>query len=134
MSAAVALFLSIGLNAHADMVNKSQKKLEAEASHQLTGTVQRTYEQKETRNKFEYTHGVAEVAVEAVGKGTDIEKGDRVFVRYWKKRWIGRGNPPTDHYGHSNIPQKSDKLEIYVKGDRRSGFDALSPNGFYKSR
>lgn len=129
---ALAFSLTSCLAAQAEIPKKSQEKLAAEASHQLSGTIIRTYEQKEKRGGFEYTHGVAEVSVQAVGKGADIEKGDRIFVRYWKKRWTKNGNPPPDHYGHWNIPKESDQAEIYVKGDRKNGFDVLSPNGFFE--
>lgn len=132
--AAVIVVLTMSMNAQAEIPKKSREKLKEMASHQLIGTVTNTYERKETRGQFEFTLGVAEVAVEEVGKGTDIEKRDCVFVRYWNKRWTGSGNPPPDHYGHWNIPQKSDKAEIYVKGDRQSGFDVLSPNGFFERK
>ena len=60
-----------------------------------------------------------------------IVAGDRIFVRYWRKRWIGDGNPAPDHYGHWDIPSANDAVVVYVKGTRKAGFDVLSPNGFY---
>lgn len=129
---ALAASLVVVTYAEAEIPNKSLQELRASASHALAGTVQRTYEQKEKRGDFEYTYGVAEVAVERVGKGADFIAGDRVFVRYWRKKWIGSGNPPPEHYGHRNIPEKAGSAEIYVKGDRKTGFDVLSPNGFFK--
>ena len=134
MFVTVMLLSAISVTAQAEIPKKSKQKLNAEASHQLIGTVIRSYDQEEKRGNFEYTHSVAEVAVETVGKGTEIEKGDRVFVRFWKKRFVGTGNPPPDHYGHWNAPQQSDKVEIYVEGDRKSGFDVVSPNGFYAEK
>lgn len=118
--------------AHAEIPKQSEKELRASASHAFTGTVVRIYSQEEKRGKFEYTYGVAEMAVEDVTQGTDVTANDRVFVRYWRKKWIGNGNPPPDHYGHWEIPAKTDSVEIYVKGDRKTGFDVLSPNGFFK--
>lgn len=132
VSVALAASLMVMSHANAEIPKQSKKELQASASHALTGTVERVYEQKEKRAEFEYTYGVAEVAVESVDKGADVVANDRVFVRYWRKKWIGNGNPPPDHYGHGNIPAKTDTAEIYVKGDRKTGFDVLSPNGFFK--
>jgi hypothetical protein len=119
-------------SARAEIPNQSQEQLGASASHVLKGVVERTYEQKERRGDFEYTHCVAEIAVAQAEKGTEIAAGDRVFVRYWRKRWLAGGNPPPDHYGHRSVPDKSDSVEVYVKGNRKSGFDVVSPNGFFK--
>jgi hypothetical protein len=129
---AQAVLLMAASFAHAEIPNQSKEELKASASHALIGTIQRTYERAEKRGDFEYTYGVAEVAVERVDKGDDIGPNDRVFVRYWHKRWMREGNPPPDHYGHRNVPEKTDSAEIYVKGNRSTGFDVLSPNGFFK--
>lgn len=131
-SVALAASLIVMNYVNAEIPKKSKERLQASASHALTGTVERIYEQKEERAGFEYTYGVAEVAVDRVDKGTDIVANDRVFVRYWRKKWIDNGNPPTGHYGHWDIPAKNDSAEIYVKGDRKTGFDVLSPNGFFR--
>lgn len=119
-------------NASAELVDQSKEKLQASASHILLGTVERTYERKEQRDGFEYTYMVAEISVERVEKGADVVANDRVFVRYWRKEWLGNGNPPTDHFGHRGIPTNKETAEIYVRGDRKTGFDVLSPNGFFK--
>ena len=128
----VAPFLCLGY-ASAEIAEQSKEELKTSASHILTGTVVRTYERKEMRGGIEYTYSVAEVAVGHVHKGADVVADDRVYVRYWRKKWIGSGNPPPDHYGHWNIPVSGDTAEIYVKGDRKTGFDVLSPNGFFKA-
>ena len=132
VSVAVAASLMVMSYADAEIPKRSKNELQASASHALTGTVERIYEQKEKQGDFEYTYGVAEVAVERVDKGADVVANDRVFVRYWRNKWIGNGNPPPGHSGHWDIPAKTDSAEIYVKGDRKIGFDVLSPNGFFK--
>ena len=131
-SVALTASLIVMSCANAEIPKQSKKELQASASHALAGTVERIYEHKEKRGDFEYTYGVAEVAVERVEKGADVVANERVFVRYWHKKWIGNGNPPPDHYGHWDIPAKTDTAEIYVKGDRKTGFDVVSPNGFFK--
>lgn len=129
--AMAASFLSLRY-VDAEIPKLSKEALQKSASHILTGTVERTYEHKEERGGFVYTYGVAEIAVERVAKGADVVANDRVYVRYWRKKAIGNGIPLADHYGHWDIPLKTDSAEIYVKGDRKTGFDVLSPNGFFK--
>ena len=128
---ALAVALVVVTSASAEIPNQSKHDLHADATHALVGTVQRTYERKEQQGNFEYTYCVAEVAVERVDKGTDVAARDRVFVRYWRKKWTGEGRGLPDHYGHRNIPGSGDAVEVYVKGDRKTGFDVLSPNGFF---
>jgi len=132
LAIALVASLVVGDCVIAEIPKQSKDDLLASASHMVTGSIQRTYERKETLGDFEFTHGVAEVAVEKVAKGSDIATDDRIYVRYWSKKWIGSGNPPPDHYGHWNIPRKSDSAEIYVKGNRKTGFDVQSPNGFFQ--
>ena len=132
VSVALAASLLAMSYARAEIPKQSKEKLQALASHALTGTIERVYEHKEKRGDYEFTHGVAEVAVERVDKGTDVVANDRVFVRFWRQKWIGEGNSPPGHSGHWNIPARTDTAEIYVKGDRKTGFDVLSPNGFFK--
>jgi hypothetical protein len=132
VSVALSASLLVMSYANAEIPKLSEEKLQALASHALTGTIERIYEQKEKRGDYEYTYGVAEVAVKRVDKGTDVVANDRVFVRFWRQKWIGDGVIPPGHSGHWDIPTKTDSAEIYVKGDRKTGFDVLSPNGFFK--
>ena len=132
LSVSLAASLLVMSDARAEIPRLSKEKLQAAASHALTGTVERIYERKEKRGDFELTYGVAEVAVERVDQGTDIVANDRVFVRFWHQKWMGNGNPPPGHSGHWDIPAKTDSAEIFVKGNRKTGFDVLSPNGFFK--
>ena len=127
----LALALSC-TTARSEIPKRSEKQLTNSASHALVGTVVRTYERTAKRSRnFEYTYGVAEMNVKTVRKGSEVNPNERVFVRYWRKRWIGNGNPEPSHYGHGNIPKAGDVVLVFVKGDRQSGFDVLSPNGFF---
>ena len=126
-----ALMLCCGV-VQGEIPKRSEPQLNRTASHVFVGTVVETYErQRKTGNRFEHTYGIAEIRVKAVEKGTDLALGNRVFVRYWRKRWIGDGPPPTGHSGHWNIPAAGNTVRVFVRGNPKSGFDVLSPNGFF---
>jgi hypothetical protein len=130
-SSLVALLLIANV-ACGEIPKLSREELLSDASAAFTGKVVETYERVRKSETYEETSGVAEIAVERIEKGSDIAVGDRAFVRYWHKRWIGQGPSPPDHYGHWNIPSQGDVVSIFVRGDRKKGFDVLSPNGFFE--
>ena len=129
---AMTLLLISAIPALAEIPGLSKDELLEDASAAFTGKVIETYERVRKEENVERTSGVAEVVVERVAKGSEIAVGDRVFVRYWHKRWIGPGDPLPDHYGHWEIPSQGDVATIFVRGDRKTGFDVLSPNGFFE--
>jgi hypothetical protein len=120
--------------ANAERPAQSRERLMESASHALTGTVVRTYERQEQKDDrgFERTYGIAEINVSLVTKGSDIKQGERAFVRYWVKKWIGGGSPPPGSNGNWGIPMATDSVEVFVEGNRETGYDVLQPNGFFK--
>lgn len=119
--------------ANAEIPKKSKEELHSTASHAFSGVVHRTYVRTEKRAHSEYTYGVAEIVVNRVDKGKDVVARDRVFVRYWSEdpTHDGRVRAP-GHYGHWDVPEERDTVEVYVTGDRTTGYDVLSPNGFFR--
>lgn len=129
--AAATLLLS--LSASAEFPPLTQDQLQSNATHVIKGVVVNIYSRNERKDNWEYTFGVVEVDVRQVSKGQDILARDRVFVRYWRKTWLGDPNRiPDDNFGNDNIPTKGDIAEIYLMGDRQIGFDVFSPNGFFR--
>lgn len=129
-----ALLVVAGLigGASAEIPAKSKEDLHNSASHAFTGTVKRTYERAEKREHSTYIYGVAEILVERVDKGKEILVNDHVFVHYWEDNWDNKsGNRAPGHYGHWNVPEAGDLVEVFVVGDRTTGFDVISPNGFF---
>jgi hypothetical protein len=119
--------------AMAERPNKPREELVKEATQAFTGRVERLYHAAPVKEgEFEFTHGVAEMTVASVEKGTDLRAGDRVFVRHWRKRWVGRGSPPPDHYGHRTVPAEKQSVAVFVTGTRETGYDVLSPNGYFE--
>lgn len=132
LGVAFSLLLLIPSSGWTEIPNLTRDALEKSASCCFEGVVQNIYERTEREQNYEYRHRVAEIAVRRVIKGTDIAAGDRVFVRYWRRAWIGSGPPPPSHSGHRSLPEKLDTVEVYVQGDRRKGYDVISPNGFFQ--
>ncbi len=115
----------------AEIPDKSRDDLLEEGTQAFTGRVERLYRATPVNGGgFEFTHSVAEMTVASVEKGTDIRPGDRVFVRHWRKRWVGKGQPPPDHYGHRTVPAEKQTVAVFVSGTRQAGYDVLSPNGY----
>ncbi|NND96094.1 MAG: hypothetical protein HKN47_02055 [Pirellulaceae bacterium] len=129
----VSLVAFSALQCVAEIPKVPESKLAETCSHAFNGEVVQVYTKvKQTSANFEHTYGIAEIDVRDVKKGVEIEAGYRAYVRFWRKRWVGTGKPQPDHYGHWNIPSQGDRVTVYVKGDRRNGFDVMSPNGFFE--
>ncbi len=130
---AVSFVVFSALHCGAEIPKQTESKLAERCSHAFEGVVVQIYTTvKQTSADFEHTYGIAEVDVRDVNKGDEMEPGDRVYVRFWRKRWVGIGKAEPDHYGHWNIPSQGDRVRVYVKGDGKAGFDVMSPNGFFE--
>ena len=129
----IAIVVLSPLTAVADSPPLSKKELESPASHVFAGVVLQTYVRTQQQATFVNEYGVVEVDVKRVDKGSDIAVKDRALIKYWKKAWTGdKQNPPPNDYGQLKIPRKGDTIQIFAGGDRKSGFEALAPNGFAK--
>jgi|GEM_PF-6885464 hypothetical protein len=132
--AALFLVASFIGGANAEIPAKSKEDLLESASHAFTGTVKRTYERREKRQDSTYIFGVAEIIVERVDKGAEIVAKEHVYVHYWEDEWDNKvGNRAPGHYGHWDVPEEGNLVEVFVTGDRTTGFDVISPNGFFRS-
>jgi hypothetical protein len=104
-------------------------QLREEASHIFTGKLKRIYATTErTGPDFERQLFVGELRVSSVEKGA--HRAPLAYVRFWRQRYVGKGNPPPGHYGHRNVPQAGADATVYVRQAEDGGFDVLSPNGF----
>lgn len=126
------ILLLLNLTASAQLPPPTRDQLNASATHAVKGVVLNNYIRTERKDNWEYTFGVAELDVKQVTKGQDILARDRVFVRYWRKAWLGDPDLiPDSNLGNDNIPSKGDTVEMYLMGNRQIGFDAFTPNGFF---
>jgi hypothetical protein len=136
----VALLTAAGLagRARAEKVPLSPEELRQTATHVIVGKVAAVYERTETGPQWKYTHYLAEVQVEKAEKG-DVKAGDLVYVRYWRKAWVGAGQQPPDTAGHRGLPAVKDTLRVYLAknaydgftfDNKDGGFNVIGANGF----
>ena len=81
------------------------------STHIVVGKLRMVYRSVEMHGDFQYTHGIAEIAVEKVEKGVGPKGGEVVYVRFWNDIWIGKGPVPPHSDGHhvpmqgANVPR-----------------------------
>ena len=130
LSLLVALLSAVLVSpAGAEKVNMSPEDLAETATHIVTGRVVAVYERTETDEHYKTTHYVAEVRADEVEKGDGIEKDGLVYVRYWRRAWIGKGNPPPGTGGHRGLPEAGDSVRIYLARNAYDGFDPNNNDG-----
>ena len=131
-TAIVGMLLSLASfsAAIAEIPNRTPQQLREGASQIVTGKVQQIYSMEEKSGDYVFTRSVAAVSVDAVEKGVGISKGELVYVRFWRKKYVGAGRPAPGHFGHRGIPAVGDVVRIYLKKADDGGFDVVGPNGF----
>ena len=129
---AVAVLFSVSSSGFSDIPPEPPEVLTERASHILEGKVGRIYSTAEDRGDWRYQHKVAAIGIEHVKKGTGVSTGDRLYVRFWNKQWIGKGPLPPGFSGHRGIPRLGEKVRVYLTNGQDGGFDVLAPNGFQK--
>jgi hypothetical protein len=126
---AVVVPAALLARALAEKVNMSPEELRKTATHVVTGPVLAIYERTRTEGDFRVTRYVAEVRVDACEKGDAIKKGDLVYVRYWRRSWVGRGQMPPDTLGHRGLPGEGDTVRVYLARNAYDGFDPNNKDG-----
>jgi hypothetical protein len=125
----------------AEKVDMSADELRKTATHVVMGQVTAIYERAETEGDWKYTRYVAEVRVGECEKGDGIRKGALVYVRYWRRAWVGKGQIPPSTVGHRGLPDAGDSVRVYLarnaydgfsQDNKDGGFNVLGANGFEK--
>ncbi|MGB0596531.1 MAG: hypothetical protein ACPGLY_07580 [Rubripirellula sp.] len=128
-------------NARGEKVDMSPKELRQTATDVVVGKVVRVYERTEAEGDWNYTRFIAEIRVNAVEKGEAVEPDGLVYVRYWKRRWVGGGRGPTSTSGHRGLPREGATLRVYLaqnaydgftRTNEDGGFNVIGANGFEK--
>lgn len=137
----VATLLFLTTLVYAEKVNLSSEQLEKIATHVVDGKVLAIYVRKQADANWKYTHYVAEIQVEKCSKGEGIATGDLIYVRYWDRAWIGKGQVPPSTSGHRGLPQEGEVIRVYLARkaydgftyeNNDGGFNVIGANGFEK--
>jgi hypothetical protein len=122
---AVAASVVLVCAVRAEKVNMSPEQLRKTATHVVTGQVTAVYARTETEGDWKYTRYVAEVRVGECEKGDGVKKGDLVYVRYWRRTWVGKGRVPPSSGGHRGLPSAGESIRVYLA---RNAYDGFTPN------
>jgi hypothetical protein len=128
----LAVFSAIVCGAYAEKVDMSPEKLRETATHIILGTVLHIYERSETNDAWATTHYLAEVQVNLVEKGDKISQSGLVYIRYWRRHWLGGKNDlrNLDTAGHRGLPKTGKSLRIYLARNAYDGFSVTDDGGF----
>ena len=144
-------FMALAPCAKSDKVDLSEEELRRTATHIVTGEVFAIYQRAHRTGDYIVTKYVAEVRVINCEKGCGIQripndfpnfkKGSLIYVRYWKRKWVGDGWPPTGTGGHRGLPNEGETFRIYLaryaydgftRKNLDGGFNVIGANGFEK--
>jgi hypothetical protein len=130
----VAVFTLGVINLHAAKVPMSQKELEKEASHIVSGKVisVTTKVQKSTVERVFGLHRdkvyTIKLKVASASKGTGVKMGQEILIEAWQPST--RIPPVPGLQGHEPIPEKGDTVKVYLlKNKKAKAYEPLLPNG-----
>jgi hypothetical protein len=123
------LFVALtAASARAEVPDMRPDKLHAAASHIFNGKLARIYSTIVQSADWETTYSVAELRLARVEKG--VYAGQLAYVRFWRKRFKGKGEAPDGAYGHRQVPGVGSTVRVFVTTGEDGGYDVISPNGF----
>jgi hypothetical protein len=128
LSITAVIALAIASLASAEKINLTPAQLRETATHVVVADVRAIYTRKESKGDWLYTHYLAELHVEASEKG-DLEKDQLAYVRYWRRRWQGKGQMPTSTTGHRGLPSTGDTVRVYLARNAYDGFTRHNHDG-----
>jgi hypothetical protein len=122
------LFVALtAASARAEVPDMRPDKLQAAASHIFNGKLARIYSTIAQSTDWETTYSVAEIQLARVEKG--VYAGQLVYVRFWRKRFRGKGEAPDGAYGHRQVPGVGSEVRAFVTTGEDGGYDVILPNG-----
>ena len=115
-------------------VPMSQKELEKESSHIVSGKVV-SVTAKVQKSKIERSLGLhrdkvytIKLKVASVLKGTGVKVGQEILIEAWQPST--RIPPVPGLQGHEPVPEKGDTVEMYLLKNKKSkAYEPLLPNG-----
>jgi len=123
---------TVGLQAA--KVPMSQKELEKESSHIVSGKVI-SVTTKVQKSKFERSLGLhrdkvytIKLRVESVSKGAGVKVGQEILIEAWQPST--RIPPVPGLQGHEPVPGKGGEVKMYLlKNKKEKAYQPLLPNG-----
>ena len=123
---------TVGLQAA--KVPMSQKELEKESSHIVSGKVI-SVTTKVQKSKFERSLGLhrdkvytIKIKVGSVSKGAGVKMGQEILIEAWKPSTRIPSVPGLQ--GHEPVPGKGDMVKMYLlKNKKEKAYQPLLPNG-----
>jgi hypothetical protein len=131
----IATIFALGIGGlQAAKVPMSQKELEKEASHIVSGKVisVTTKVQKSKIERFLGLHRdkvyTIKLKVASVSKGTGAKVGQEILIEAWQPST--RIPPVPGLQGHEPVPEKGDTVKMYLlKNKKAKACEPLLPNG-----
>jgi hypothetical protein len=122
----MALAAAIPVRAEVPLLSKAE--LRDAATHIVVGKVQTVFSTTTKTEDWVDSKSVAEIAVQGVEKGDRIRAGDRVYGRFWNRRWAGDGVPDPYSRGHKG-PDSGQLVRAYLVL-KEGAYEVVLPNGF----
>ena len=130
----VTVFVLGIVDLQAAKVPMSQKELEKESSHIVSGKVI-SVTAKVQKSKIERSLGLhrdkvytIKLKVASVSKGNGVKVGQEILIEAWQPST--RIPPVPGLQGHEPVPEKGDTVEMYLLKNKKSkAYEPLLPNG-----
>jgi len=133
VSLSAVVLIAVAISARSARIEKpdlTPDQLRETSTHIVVGAVKQIWSREESAGGWDFTHYVAEIAVERCEKGDGLQPTQLVYARYWRKRWNGGGAPPADTNGHRGIPKSAERIRVYLARDAYDGFGSTKDHGF----
>ena len=130
----VTVFVLGIVDLQAAKVPMSQKELEKEANHIVSGKVI-SVTAKVQKSKIERSLGLhrdkvytIKLKVASVSKGTGVKVGQEILIEAWQPST--RIPPVPGLQGHEPVPEKGDTVKMYLLNKKKAkAYEPLLPNG-----
>ena len=124
------LLLLAAAPAAAEKVPMTVAELKKTATHIVTGQVNAVFSRTDSDENWKYQRYVAEVVVANCEKGDGLKPKEPVYIRYWTREWIGKGQVPPSTIGHRDLPSDGQFIRVYLARNAYDGFGGTSDGGF----
>jgi len=132
------LLLAVGVDAQAAVAPMSRQAMKKKARYIVSGRVVAVTSQVQ-KSKIEKGFGIyrdrvysIRIRVDSISMGSGLKPGQEVLVRAWRPET--RIPPLPGPQGHVPIPEKNDRVTVYVARKLAAGYEPFLPNGIVISK